>query len=208
MVLYLSIVFSAMTLICSLNIFLGEPTVNDYAQYIISAVFLCVAVEIAISGIGSLICVRLPNSLFNPNKKLFIVSKKEQRWYEKIGIKHWKNKVWELGGLGGFRKNKLNDANNSEYLYKFIIESNKGMVGHMINICTGFLVVFALPAKYFWRIGIPVALVGALLNLLPILVLRYNLPKLTIAYRRASRLESRAGFEEDEAEDEEGIQNA
>jgi len=208
MVLYLSIVFSAMTLICSLNIFLGEPTVNDYAQYIISAVFLCVAVEIAISGIGSLICVRLPNSLFNPNKKLFIVSKKEQRWYEKIGIKHWKNKVWELGGLGGFRKNKLNDANNSEYLYKFIIESNKGMVGHMINICTGFLVIFVLPIEYMWRISIPVALVGAILNLLPIMILRYNLPKLAVAYKRASRLEQRAQAVEVEEEEDETVQKA
>ena len=204
MILYLSIIFFAMTLISALNMFFGsEPD-----MWIIGAVFMSVLLEVGISGLGSLICLKAPDSWFAPNKRLFVVTKKEQRFYEKIGIKNWKDKVWELGGLGGFRKNKIKESSNSKYLYRFIIESNKGMVGHILNICTGFLVVFALPAKYFWRIGIPVALVGALLNLLPILVLRYNLPKLTIAYRRAYRLESRAGFEEDEAEDEEGIQNA
>jgi len=204
MILYLSIIFFAMTLISALNMFFGsEPD-----MWIIGAVFMSVFLEIGISGLGSLICLKAPDAWFAPNKRLFVVTKKEQRFYEKMGIKNWKDKIWELGGLGGFRKNKIKESSNSKYLYRFIIESNKGMIGHILNICTGFLVVFALPAKYFWRIGIPVALVGALLNLLPILVLRYNLPKLTIAYRRASRLESRAGFEEDEAEDEEGIQNA
>ena len=199
-----------MTLICVLNIFCGQSTMDNYAHYIIGAVVMSVAVEIAISGLGALICSRIPNNLFSPDKKLFTVSKKEQRFYEKLGIKRWKDKIWELGGLGGFRKNKLNDANNSEYLYRFIIESNKGMVGHILNIFTGFLVIFVIPMEYVWRISVPVALVGALLNFLPILVLRYNLPKLNIAYKRASRLEARAREIErmEDEDEEERIQNA
>ena len=204
MILYLTIIFTAMTIISALNIFLS----SDTPIWIIGAVVMCVAVEISISGVGSLVCVRLPNNLFAPNKKIFTVSKKEQRFYEKLGIKQWKDKVWELGGLGGFRKNKINDVSNSEYLYRFIIESNKGMMGHILNIFTGFLVVFVIPLEYMWRISIPVAIVGALLNFLPILVLRYNLPKLAIAYKRASRLKARAKLDEMETEDEESVQNA
>jgi hypothetical protein len=181
---------------------------ENYAQWVLGAVIMCVAVEIAISGIGSLICVRLPNSLFSPNKKLFTVSKKEQRFYEKLGIKQWKDKIWELGGLGGFRKNKLNETTNSDYLYRFIIESNKGMVGHILNICTGFLVILVIPIEYVWKISFPVAIVGAVLNFLPILVLRYNLPKLTIAYKRATRLEERAKQIEEIEDEEESILNA
>lgn len=205
MALYLSIVFVAMTIICVVNIF----TYNLDAVWVIGAVAISVVVEIAISGLGSLLCSKSPESWFSPEKKLFKVSKKEQRFYEKIGIKSWKDRVLELGGLGGFRKNKINDASSPEYLHRFIMESNKGMVGHIINMFTGFLVVLILPLGFAWQIGVPVAIVGSVLNLLPILVLRYNLPKLKIAYKRASRLEARAKAEiidSDQMEDEESVQ--
>ena len=174
MALYLSIVFVAMTIICVVNIF----AYNLEALWVIGAVSISVVVEIAISGLGSLICAKSPNSWFPSEKKLFNVSKREQRFYEKLGIKSWKDKVWELGGLGGFRKNKINDAGSPEYLHRFIMESNKGMVGHIINMFNGFLVVLILPLEFAWQIGVPVAIVGLILNLLPTLVLRYNLPKL------------------------------
>ena len=39
--------------------------------------------------------------------------------------KNWKDKVAELGFLGGFRKNKINDPANPDYLTTFLMESNK-----------------------------------------------------------------------------------
>lgn len=180
-----------MAIISVLNIVFG--TYNfDYSQlWVVLAVVLSTIVEIAISGLFSAITEHAPEKYFTPDKKLYNVSKKEQKFYEKIGIKSWKDKVWELGALGGFRKNKLND-NSSAYLYRFMVESNRGMLGHIIDLFAGFLVIFILPLKYAWRIGVPVAIVGFVLNLLPILVLRYNLPKLAVAYKRAKRLEERA----------------
>ena len=191
MVLYLSIIFVAMAIISVLNITLGSYDFDNSALWVIMAVVLSTVVEIAISGLFSAITEHSNEKHFSPDKKLYTVSKKEQRFYEKVGIKFWKDKVWELGALGGFRKNKLND-NTTEYLHRFIIESNKGMLGHIINMFAGFLVIFVLPLKYAWRIGVPVAFVGLVLNLLPTLVLRYNLPKLAVAYKRAKRLEERA----------------
>ncbi len=180
-----------MAIIATLNIVLGSYTFDYSALWVVLAVVLSTIVEIAISGVFSAITEHAPEKYFTPNKKLYIVSKKEQKFYEKIGIKSWKDKVWELGALGGFRKNKLKD-NSSEYLYRFILESNRGMLGHILDLFAGFLVVFILPLKYAWRIGVPVAFVGFVLNLLPICVLRYNIPKLTVAYKRAKRLEERA----------------
>ena len=192
MILYLSTIFVAMIIICTLNICLGPETFAGYEWWIIGAVTLSVVFEIAICGLVAFIFERLPEKCYKINSKFFTVSKKEQKFYEKIGIKSWKDKVWELGALGGFRKNKINNPNSSEYLHKFIVESCKGMVGHIVNLFMAYLVIFILPLKYWWRIGIWVALVGALLNFLPTLILRYNLPKLAIAHKRASRLEERA----------------
>lgn len=197
MVLYLSTIFIAMIIISILNICLGAYDFANYQLWVVMAVLLSVVVEIAISGLFSTITEHSSDSKFSPDKKLYQVSKKEQRFYEKLGIKAWKDKVWELGALGGFRKNKLNDT-SSAYMYKFIIESNKGMLGHIINLFMGFLVIFILPLKYALRIGVPVAVVGFVLNLLPVFVLRYNLPKLAVAYKRAKRLEERATSNKDE----------
>lgn len=211
--LYLSVVFIGMTIISGLNILLYSPQFPNHIIWTICAVILSVIVEIAISGIGSFICVKCPDKWFSPEKRFFKVTKREQRLLEKLGIKSWKDKVWELGGLGGFSKNKIKDPRNVKYLHRFIIESNKGMVGHMINMCTGFLVVLVLPLKYAWRIGVPVAIVGLFLNLMPTLVLRYNLPKLAVAHKRATRLEERSKIKDssivtEDEDDEEKVLNA
>ena len=195
MVLYLSIVFVAMALISAFNIMFGSYSFDNYQWWTILAVVISVIVEIAISGVGSLCVERVSDRYFTPDRKLYVVSKKEQKFYEKMGIKSWKDKILELGALSGFRKNKLNDT-SAAYLYKFIIQSNKGMLGHLINLPLGFLVIFILPLKYAWRIGFPIACVGFVLNLLPVFVLRYNLPKLGVGYKRAKRLEERVETKE------------
>lgn len=190
MVLYLSIIFVAMAIISILNICLGTYTFDNYQLWVVMAVVLSTVVEIAISGIFSALTEYTPDKWYKPHRKFYQVSKKEQRFYEKLGIKRWKDLVLELGALGGFRKNKLNGT-SSQYMHKFMIESVKGMLGHIMDMVMGFAVIFVLPMKYALRIGLPVAIVGCFLNLLPTLVLRYNLPKLNAAYVRAKRTEER-----------------
>lgn len=186
MALYLSIIAVAITIICLVDIFaLG------YSPMIILFVLLYVVLAIAISGLCAFITERLPDKLFLPDKKIMDIKKGEQRFLEKLGIKKWKDKVWELGVLGGFRKNKIVDPGSPEYLLKFITESGKGMLGHIISIIAGGGLVFVYP-KYALCIGLPVALVCALLNGLSTMVLRYNIPKLKIAHKRAERLKERA----------------
>lgn len=187
MVLYLSIVVVAMALISMLNIVLGSYDFSNYQLWVILAVTLSVVVEIAIQGIIATIVKHLPNKWFAHDKKLFKISKKERNFYEKLKIRSWKDKVWELGALGGFRKNKIADPSNPDYLLQFVVESNKGVVDHVVGIFLGFLVIFILPLKYALRIGLPVALVNMLLCTLPTMILRYNIPKIMVAYERAKR---------------------
>jgi hypothetical protein len=191
MVMYLSIIGGAGFLIALMNGLMRSFEFNYGVLWIIVAVIYSIIVEIAICGFCAAIIEVMPDRWFSNDKKIFQVSKKERRFYEKLHIKAWKDKVFEFGTMGKFRKNKLQDPNNSAYINKFIIESNKGIVIHFAGVVTGFLVMFFLPMKYALGIGLPVYLVGAFLSILPIMILRYNIPKLQAGYERAKRLESR-----------------
>lgn len=187
MVLYLSIVFGAMVAISTLNIWLGTPIFGYSPWWVIGMVVIGVVFEIAIDGIFAKLVNISPDKWFSHEKKFFKVSKKERNFYEKLKIRSWKDKVLELGALGGFRKNKLADPTSSEYLLKFLYESGKGIVVHIGGIVLGFLVIFVLPLDFWLVISLPIALVNVFLNILSTMVLRYNTPKLLVAYERAIR---------------------
>ena len=154
---------------------------------VIGLVFFSVFAEIVIDLILAGIIHAMPEKWFSPDNKFFQVDKKERKFYDKINIKKWKDHVLELGAIGGFRKNKLKDSNDTDYLNLFLVESNKGVIIHIANIVLGFLVVFCIPLKNILVISIPVAIVNAFLGLLPIFILRYNTPKLKAALIRAKR---------------------
>lgn len=184
MVLYLSIIFVAMAIISALNIIFGTPIFGYSIAYVILAVLFCTIVAFVIDGVGAIIINKLPNSWFGVDNKHYNVSKRSIKFYEKIKIRKWKDKVWELGGLGGFRKNKIKDPKDPAYIERFIIECNKGVLTHRLSYVTGFAVMFVLPLQYAFVIGLPVALVNLFLNILPTMVLRYNTPKLKALYKR------------------------
>lgn len=187
MILYISIVLIAMLIISILNIMFGVGTLYPSALYVVGMVTLSVVFEILIDGLFAIIVQKLPNRWFSNNKGFFNVSKKEQHFYEKLGIKFWKDKVWELGSLGGFSKSKIVDPKNPAYISQFLMESNKGIVTHIIGMFVGFLNILIMPIEYALHINIPVAIVNLILNVLPTLILRYNIPKLMVARKRAIR---------------------
>ena len=139
----------------------------------------------------------MPNKWFSMDNKHYHVSKRAQAFYEKLQIRKWKDKVWELGGLGGFRKNKLSQPTNSEYIERFIVESHKGILTHRIGYFVGFLGIFIFPLKYALGIGIPVAIVNLILNALPVMILRYNIPKLKLLHKRLKRTEEQSEQQKD-----------
>jgi len=186
MLLVFSIIFIAMVLICSLDIIFAAPAMNVAPWFFIVAVVVSVVYQFAVDGLFAFIVSKFPNKWFE-NKKFFDVSKKEQRFYEKLGIRSWKDKVWELGGLGGFSKSKITDPNDPEFSRRFLVESYKGEVDHIIGMFVGFTVIFIFPLKFAWLVGVPVAIVNLVLNYMPIMILRYNTPKLKVLHKRALR---------------------
>lgn len=201
--MYFIIIGIAMLAISVFNILFNAPLFDGNVLYIIGAVvFSTIAVILVDSIFATFIRRCLPKKWFEADVKLFIVSKKEQRFYEKLGIKKWKDKVLELGVFTGFRKNKIYDPNSVEYVERFLLESNFGYIIHMVCCLVGFLIVFLYPLKYALFIGVPVAIVNLLLNLMAACVLRYNTPKLQTLRKYARRKENQAKQDVESEEDE------
>ena len=183
MKLYLSIIGIAMLLISSVNLLF--QTAPWY--YVILAVLFCTALQFALDGAIAILINKLPDRWFGVGNSLYRVSAREQKLYKKLRVRFWKDKVWELGGLGGFSKKLLREPTNPIYIEKFIIECNKGVLTHRLSYPIGFLAMLTLPNLCSLTIALPVACVNLFLNILPTLVLRYNTPKLQGILKRLRR---------------------
>ena len=162
----------------------GSYSIIKTAWILLAAIAAQLLINAIVAILGSKV---FPDKWFNSEKKFYNPSKKECRFYEKLGIKKWKDKNLELGMLNGFRKNKLSDPNNPEYINKFILESNKGFIDHLLGIILGTLLVFGLPLNLILPMGLPIALTNFLINFLSLAILRYNIPRLKTALRFAER---------------------
>ena len=174
MKLYLIIIGIAMAIIAALNIVFGVAS----WYYVIAAVIWCTALQFALDGSIAILIRLTPDKYYSVDNPHFDVSDKSQRLYGKLQVRRWKDKVWELGGLGGFSKKRLYQPNNPEYIEKFIIECNRGVVTHRLIYPVGFLAMMTVNGLCAITIAFPVAIVNLILNILPTIVLRYNTPSL------------------------------
>ena len=67
-----------------------------------------------------------------------------------------------------------------------MMETVYAEVLHFWSAILGFLVVFISP-KLFVVVGLPLALTNVILQIMPVMVQRYNRPKLMLAYERAMK---------------------
>lgn len=183
MKLYLTVIGGAMLIIAAMNILF--QTAVWYA--IILLVVLCTALQFALDGLIAVIITKLPDRLFGVDHPLYQVSDWEKQLYKKLKVRTWKDKVWELGGLGGFSKKSLADPNSPEYIERFIIECNKGVLTHRLSYPIGFLPMLFISNVCAFTVALPVAAVNLFLNILPTLALRYNTPKLQLLLKRMNR---------------------
>ena len=183
MKLYLSVIGVAMAIISAINIIFNTATWYN----VIIAVVLCTAAQFALDGLIAIIINKMPDTLFSVSNPIYNVSELEQKLYKKLKVRNWKDKVWELGGLGGFSKKNLANPNSPEYIEKFIIECNKGVLTHRLSYPIGFLPMLFIPNVCACSIALPVAMVNLFLNILPTLALRYNTPKLHVILKRMNR---------------------
>lgn len=172
--LYLSVIGIAMAIISAFNILFNIAS----WYYIFIAVVFCVALQFAIDGSIAILINKMPNKWFGVNNPLYRVSKRERELYKKLQVRLWKDKIWELGGLGGFSKKVLKEPDNPDYIERFIIECNKGVLTHRLSYPAGFLAMLTLPNICSLTVALPVAAVNVFLNILPTMALRYNTPVL------------------------------
>ena len=184
MKLYLSVIGFAMAVISAINIIFEVAS----WYYIIIAVIWCTALQFAFDGSLAILIKKMPDEWFGVDNPLYNVSNFEKELYKKLRVRLWKDKVWELGGIGGFSKKKiLKEPSNPAYIEKFIIECNKGVLTHRLSYPAGFLVMLTLSGTPVLSIALPVAIVNLFLNILPTLALRYNTPKLKTLLKRLNR---------------------
>ncbi len=142
---------------------------------------LAAVAVIAIDGLTATVCRLLPKKLADHEKKYFQVSQREKKFYEKLKIRKWKDRVPEIGQFTGFRKNKIEDPKSIEYLDRFLLEISYGQIGHFVSCFTSFLILLFFPIYSLWLpISIGVAIVSALMNIPSFIILRYNSYKLRV----------------------------
>lgn len=176
MLFYIFSIVGADLLIILFNIWFNKFELS--LLYIILAAVLGAIAVIAIDGVFAFIIRRLPEKWFSYDKKIWNVSKAECNFYEKLGIKLWKDKILELGVFTSFSKKTIANPDSKEYMERFILESNYGAIIHIANAIFGFLVIFCFPLKLIFCFGLPISIVNAILSLLPYMILRYNIPRL------------------------------
>ena len=176
MLFYIFSIVGADLLIILFNIWFNKFELS--LLYIILAAVLGAIAVIAIDGVFAFIIRRLPEKWFSYDKKIWNVSKAECNFYEKLGIKLWKDKILELGVFTSFSKKTIANPDSKEYMERFILESNYGAIIHIANAIFGFLVIFCFPLKLIFCFGLPISIVNAILSLLPCMILRYNIPRL------------------------------
>ncbi len=191
MIFYIAVIAAANAAIILLNLFMLMPPVSWQSLLWISAgTVMGTLGVIAADGLGALAVRRLlPKKWFEAERRIFRVSKKEQRIYKKLKIKAWKDKVPELGIFTGFSKSRVDSYDDTEYLGRFIMEINYGQLCHLQNALFGFVImlipyfdgsslVFPSPIG----IWLPIAAVNFVLSLLPVMILRYTSCTLTRLY--------------------------
>ena len=177
MILYLITIVIADLLILFLNLFFNNQNIST--PWIIIVSLIIPILLIAIDGIAAgLVRYCYPKKMFDYKVKFHIASKKECLFYEKIGIKYWKDHILELGMFTSFSKKNIASPNSPEYLERFIMECNYGVWGHLAGIVFSLLLFVFFNQKYHLTFILPAYIVNAVLSILPTMILRYNVPRL------------------------------
>lgn len=161
--------------------------VCNFAWITVLYLFVGFAIVLLPSLFVAIVIRLLPKKWFNPDNKIYNVSEKERNFLLKIGIKKWKDKIPEMGQTVNFKKDRLVDANNVEYIQKFLVETCYAESLHLCCAISAFVAMLFMPAGNFWNISFPIAIIYAIYNIPSILIQRYNRPRLKIQLKRLTK---------------------
>ena len=149
--------------------------------YVLKISGLTLLLVVVIDAIIAAIVHAVPERKIDPFKKYYQTSKKERAFYEKLGVRKWKDIIPESGKyLCHFSKTNVEQPNNNEYVLKFLRETCYAEVMHLISIFLGCIPIAFMPLKL--SVVLPIALVNAVLQTLPVIVQRYNRIRLISLY--------------------------
>lgn len=192
---YILIIAISMILIIGINVllvFLGCIDSFSYLYAILAPIFNLIVIvlwELAIAGIIH----AFPAKYFSPYSKRFKIFDFERGLYEKSGIRKWKDYIPDSGQLCDFKKDELKST-EVEYLHKFLVEACYADAIHLWMGIGGFLILLiSIPYPVaLWTISFPIAFISLLLNIPPLIIQRYNRPKLLKVYERMLKKEKKS----------------
>ena len=163
------IVFVINLVLCLCNVCEFSPWFCAYYPLLIILVYF------ALDTLAALLCRLIPRRKINVESKLIKPMQFERKFYEALGVKRFKDKIPELGGaFTGFSKNELN-GDEPEYYAQFIRET-------VLCILFSIAVPFICNA-YVFNFAFPMFFLNLYFNILPIMVQRYNRPRLYSIYK-------------------------
>ena len=201
--LYMLIIATAGLLISTVVTLVTK--LNFFYVYLITA--LAILAVVLVDGAVATVSRLLPKSCANHESKIYVVTKEEKKFYEKIKIRQWKDKIPEMGHFTGFRKNKLVDPKSLEYVERFLLESCYGELGHFFSCFLGFVILLFYPVTEIWlAVSIPVAVINIFMNLPSLFILRYNSYKLRILRNSLVKKQNRAKQAAEQEQTQEAMQ--
>lgn len=192
MVLYSTIILLSSSLVWLFNSLFALEMLSLSVLEVFIFTFLATLVSILLDGLCAYIIRQIPEKKWNYKFFWFKECAFERKFYEKALIRKWKDSIPELGGvLKYFDKSRVQPKPDSKYIHKFILETCYGEIIHLISIFVAPVVLFIFPRTILLTITLPIMILNILLQIPPIMVQRYNRPKLILAYKRFKRAEER-----------------
>jgi len=178
MILYLVMIAVATNADALLNAFFG-PVSTGTAYLHMGIVLGCLVASDALIAI----LVRcIPESAINPFLPVFRAGKFERKLQNFLQVRRWKDYIPESGKyLCNFAKDKIAEPDNNDYILKFLRETCYAEMMHIVSLFLPFFFVPFLPVSL--TLWLPLVCVNALLQLMPVMVQRYNRPRLVTLYR-------------------------
>jgi len=187
MILYSIITVISLALIVTLNT-IFNPAQSEYWWFYLVYSLAVAIIAFLLDALIAFVIRRMPAKWFSYKRHMFQASDKEMRFYKFIKVDAWKNYVPELGGFTSFHKDKVVDPNNNKYMERFILEACYGVSIHIWSVPASFLLLlldykmYAGSSMLWLTICLPIAVINAILVLLPAFILKYNLSRLTKIY--------------------------
>ena len=157
----------------------------DFRIGVLLEFLICLIVVILPSILFNFLDKFFPKKWYSENNKIFNERKFERKFYEKIGLKRWKNNVPQFLKIDDINKTK--EKVDKEYLEHFISETRRGEFMHFIDILFAYIAAIFLPWRFFLRYTLPILVVWTIFNLISIWIQRYNRPRLKKALERVER---------------------